>query len=133
MNAFDFIITVAMGSAFGRILTAKQVSIAESLVTFLLLVTLQYALSFIVVRSKTFHKMVTSQPSLLYYNGSFLEKNLQKERILQKELLSVVRKEQFSSLEEIEAIILETDGKFSVIRKTGEDRSSSYKNQLDLI
>jgi uncharacterized membrane protein YcaP (DUF421 family) len=42
MNAFDFIVTVAMGSAYGRILTAKQVSVAEVIVTFVLLVSLQH-------------------------------------------------------------------------------------------
>lgn len=51
MNAFDFIITITMGSAFGRILTAKKVSIAESLTAFLLLVVLQFILSYIEVRS----------------------------------------------------------------------------------
>ena len=45
MNAFDFVVTVALGSAFGRILTAKQVSIAEAITTFLLLACLQFIVS----------------------------------------------------------------------------------------
>jgi uncharacterized membrane protein YcaP (DUF421 family) len=131
MNAFDFIVTIAMGSAFGRILTAKQVSVAESITTFLLLVILQYILTYIEVRSKAFHNLVTSQPTLLYYNGAFLEKNLLKERIRQKELLSAVRKKKFSSLKEVEAVILETDGTFSIIRKTDADKNSSYQSLLE--
>lgn len=131
MNAFDFIITIAMGSAFGRILTARKVSVVEAITTFLLLVLLQYILTYIEVRSKTFHRLVTSQPTLLYYNGAFLEKNLRKERIRQKDLLSVVRKKKFSSLKEIEAVILETDGTFSVIRKTDTGKDSSYQALLE--
>jgi hypothetical protein len=41
MNAFDFIVTVAIGSAFGRALTAKAVALAETVVAFGLLVALQ--------------------------------------------------------------------------------------------
>ncbi|WP_017730761.1 DUF421 domain-containing protein [Nafulsella turpanensis] len=131
MNAFDFVITIAMGSAFGRILTAKKVSIAESLTTFLLLVALQYILSYIEVRSSSFSKLITSSPTLLFYNGSFLKKNMLKERIRKKDLIGAVRKKKFSSLNEVEAIILETDGSFSVIRKSGTGANSSYQNLLD--
>ncbi len=131
MNAFDFIVTVALGSTFGRILTAKQVSISEAVFSFLLLVSLQYVVSFIEVRSSWFHRLITSQPSLLYYNGNFLEKNLRKDRLRKDDLLGAVRKKNISSLNEVEAVILETDGTISVIKKTKLNENSSYRNFLE--
>ena len=130
MNAFDFIITIAMGSAFGRILTAHKVSIAETFTTFLLLVGLQYVLSYIEVRSSVFSKLITSRPTLLFYNGNFLEKEMLKEKVRKKDLLGAVRKKRFSSMLEVEAIILETDGTFSVIKKSGFEKESSYQELL---
>lgn len=121
MNAFDFIITITMGSAFGRILTAKTVSVAESLTTFLLLVSLQYIFSFIEVRSSFFSKLITSQPTLLFHGGNLLEKNMRKERVRKDDLLGAVRKKGLSGLDKVETIILETDGSFSVIKKTDGD------------
>jgi uncharacterized membrane protein YcaP (DUF421 family) len=103
----------------------------EAITTFLLLVLLQYILTYIEVRSKSFHKLVTSQPRLLYYNGAFLEKNLLKERIRQQGLLSAVRKKKFNSLNEVEAVILETDGTFSVIRKNDAEKNTSYQDLLE--
>ena len=41
MTAFDFVIAIAIGSVFGRVLTAKTVSIAETVTTFILLILLQ--------------------------------------------------------------------------------------------
>lgn len=130
MNAFDFIVTVALGSTFGRILTAKQVSVSEAVFSFLLLISLQYIVSFIEVRSSWFHRLITSQPSLLYYNGNFLEKNIRKDRLQKKDLLGALRNKNISSLNEVEAIILETNGTISVIKKTKLNENSSYQELL---
>jgi uncharacterized membrane protein YcaP (DUF421 family) len=118
MNAFDFIITVTMGSAFGRILTARSVSVSEAIATFLLLVSLQYLFSFLETRSALFSRLVTSQPTLLFHRGKVLEKNLEKERLRPEDLLGAVRKQGAGSLEEVESVILETDGSLSVIKKS---------------
>jgi uncharacterized membrane protein YcaP (DUF421 family) len=129
MNAFDFVITVALGSAYGRILTAKQVSLAEAVTTFALLAVLQMLLSRL--ESKNwFYKLVTSQPTLLYYRGNFLEKAMQEQRVREEALLSAVRKNKLSSLEEVEAIVLETDGSVSVIQKSPDTNQSSYQPLL---
>ena len=129
MYAFDFIVTVAIGSAFGRILTAGDISISEAFTAFILLVLLQFIVSFLEIRSQIFHRIITSQPRLLYYNGNFLEKNLKKERLLQSDIRGAVRKKNFSSMDEVEAVVLETDGQFSVIRKNNSWSNTSY-NQL---
>ena len=131
MNAFDFIITVAMGSAFGRILTATEVSVAEALAAFLLLVLLQYGIAWLEIRSKAFHRLITSQPALLYYNGAYVEKNMRRERINKNDLMGAVRKKKFGDLDEVEAIIMETDGTISVIRKNNKTNRLTYKGVLE--
>ena len=130
MNAFDFIITIALGSAFGRILTAKTVSLSEVIVTFLLLVTLQYIFSWLSARSKFFHDIITSEPALLYYNGQYIEKNIKKENLKKQDLLSAARKKKFNDLGQVEAIVLETDGSFSVIGKSAAGEQSTVQPLL---
>ncbi|WMJ75115.1 DUF421 domain-containing protein [Cytophagaceae bacterium ABcell3] len=130
MNAFDFIITVTIGSAFGRILTATEVSITESITTFLLLFTLQYILAFIEIKSAKLSRMVTAPPTLLYYKGAFIEKNMIKERIRKDDIMSAVRKRMFTGLEEVEAVILESSGSFSVLKKNSISSSSTYEKIL---
>ena len=130
MNAFDFIITIAMGSAFGRILTASEVSVSESIVTFLLLASLQFTFSYFDGKSKIFRWLITSQPTLLYYNGEFIEKNMSKEKVLQENIFSALRKQQFGSFKNVEAIILEVNGSISIIKKNLPEEDSTYKELL---
>ena len=126
MNAFDFIVTVAIGSVFGRALTAKTVSIAEALTAFALLALLQFVFSYLEIRIPFFKKLVTSSPRLLFHNGRFIKKNLRKERLDQNELVAAVRKKGFSSMEKVAALILETDGSFSVIGKHDPVENPTY-------
>ena len=118
MNAFDFIITIAMGSAFGRILTAKQVSLAEALVTFVLLVGLQFIITWLETRSEKFASFVTGNPTLLYYQGQFLERAMKKQRVRKAEMLAAARAKKLENMNQVEAIILETSGSLAVIKKS---------------
>lgn len=127
MNAFDFVITVALGSAYGRILTAKQVSLAEAATTFLLLALLQFIVSKLENKYSWFYQLVTSQPTLLYYQGQFVEKAMRKQRVRKDSLLGAIRKKRFSSLDEVEAIVLETDGSLSIIKKSESSNQSTYR------
>lgn len=117
MNAFDFIITVALGATFGRILTARQVAAAEAATAFLLLAGLQYVVSWLEVRWPAFAGLVTAQPSLLFYRGRFLEAAMRKERIRREDMLGAIRKNRLSGLSQVEAIVLESDGTLSVVKK----------------
>lgn len=131
MNAYDFIITVAIGSTFGRVLTEKEISVSEAITAFVVLISLKYIVSYIDVRSKAFSRLITSQPTLLFHHGEFLSRNMRKERIMKKDLEDAVRKKQLSSFGEVEAIILEADGTFSVIRRTYTTSKDAYQELLN--
>lgn len=124
MHGFDFIITVAIGSTFGRLMTAEGVSLAESLTAFLVLIALQRIFSWMMIRSSTFAHWLTATPSLLYFKEQFLYKAMEKHRVTKDELLGIIRQNNISSLQDVEAIILESGGTFSVIKKDKSDYSA---------
>lgn len=119
MNAFDFVVTVALGAVFGRALTARNVSLSEAVTALVLLVGLQYAVASLKIRSGWFAGLITTPPSLLFYRGRFLRAAMRRERVTDVELLSVVRQHGACSFDEIEAVVLEPDGRFGVIRAGG--------------
>lgn len=131
MSAFDFIIAVAVGAVFGRTLTAKELSLSETLTAFLLLAVLQFVFAYLENRSKTFKKVFNTRPTLLFYKGKFLEENLHKERLDKSKVFSAVRKKGFGSLEQVAAVILEIDASFSVITKSEEEKNSTFDEMLD--
>lgn len=115
LNAFDLLVTVALGSILSTILLNKDVSLLEGMVAFVLLILLQFLLTFTSVRWKKFNKFIKSEPSLLYLNGSFLRETMKKERISEGDILQSVRNDGIGDLKEVKAIVLENDGSLSVI------------------
>lgn len=117
MSGFDFVITVAIGSTFGRLITAKDVALAESAAAFLLLILLQGGFAWLDMRFGWFSKMAKSQPTLLFYKGNFLYDNIHKCRVNRNEILGVIRSQGIESLDEVEAVVMETSGGWSVVKK----------------
>ena len=50
MNAFDLVVTVALGSTLATVLLTKSVALADGLVAFAVLILLQYGLTWLSVR-----------------------------------------------------------------------------------
>ena len=115
LNAFDLVVTVALGSILSTILLNKNVSLLEGLLAFVLMILLQFLLTFTSVRWKKFNKIIKSEPSLLYLNGSFLRETMKKERMSEGDILQSVRNDGIGDLKEVKAIVLENDGSLSVI------------------
>ncbi len=115
LNAFDLVVTVALGSTLATILLSKDVSLLEGMTAFALLIVMQYVMTFVAVRSKKFTDLIKSEPKLLFSGGSFHKQAMKKERITENEILQAVRKQGSGSMDQIHAIVLETDGSLSVI------------------
>ena len=130
MSGFDFVITVAIGSTFGRLITADGVTLAESAAAFLLLVFLQVGFGWLDMRFRWFSKVVKSQPTLLYYKGSFLNDNIRRCRINKDEVLGVIREQGIESLDEVEAVVLETSGGWSVVKRGKRETQNRDKSTL---
>jgi uncharacterized membrane protein YcaP (DUF421 family) len=115
MNAFDLIVTVALGSTLATVLLSGDVSLSEGLLAFALLCGLQYAVAWLSVRSERFQGLIKAEPSLLFLRGRFLANALRRERVTEEEILAAVRSQGIAQLSQVAAVILETDGSFSVI------------------
>lgn len=116
MNAFDLVVTVSFGSTLATLLLSRDVSLAEGLLAFALLCLLQYAVAFTSVRSPRFRELVKSEPTALVLDGHLLVDRLTRERVSRDEVLAAVRAQGIASLSQVAAVVLETDGSFSVVR-----------------
>ncbi|MGB3191952.1 MAG: YetF domain-containing protein [Limnoraphis sp.] len=124
-NAFDFIVTVAFGSILGMILLAEDTSLIQGIVGFGLLVILQLTVSWLSVNSTQMQALIKAKPTLLLYQGNMIAETLKKERITQEDVLAAIRSHGISAIENVEAVVLETNGNFSVIEKNQGTSSSA--------
>jgi uncharacterized membrane protein YcaP (DUF421 family) len=119
MNAFDFVVTVALGSTLATVLLNADVSLAEGSVALLLLVSLQFVITWSSVRTRWVRRLATGRPTLLLENGRLHAAALRRVRVAEDELRAALRGAGVASLDDAAAVVLETDGSFSVLRGAG--------------
>lgn len=119
-NAFDLVVTVALGSTLATILLSKEVALTQGVVAFSLLVVLQFVITWLSVRSTWIERLIKARPTLLLYQGQLRHKVLKRERVTEGEIRAALREQGIAALEDVEAVILETDGEFSIIRQLGD-------------
>jgi len=132
MNAFDFVVTVALGSTLATILLSRDVALAEGVTALALLIALQGAIAWLSVRVRFVERAVKSEPRLLVYRGRVLHDAMRRERVLEVEVLQALRNQGVASTEEVQAVVLETDGTFSVVRSDPGSERSSLRNVVGL-
>jgi uncharacterized membrane protein YcaP (DUF421 family) len=115
MNAFDFVVTVALGSTLASTILSAETALAEGVLALALLIGLQYAITWLSVRTTWFEELVKSTPTLVFYRGEFLDEAMQRQRVTTAEVRSAIRKSGMAQMDEVEAVVLETDGSFTVL------------------
>ncbi len=132
MNAFDFIVTIALGSCLAAVSLNKNIALAEGVVVYSTLIGLQYLITYMSVRIKKVKAIVSGKPVLLLYKGEILPEVMKKERITIEEIYVAARAESVAHLHEVEVVVLETTGDITVIPKlqAGGGRPETLKNVL---
>jgi uncharacterized membrane protein YcaP (DUF421 family) len=130
LNAFDLVVTVALGSTLATIILNKDVALSEGLLALGLLIGLQFTITWCSVRFSRFSHVVKSEPALLVFNGAVLETAMRRARVVEAELLAVLRSEGIHDLQSVHGVVLESDGSLSVLR-TGTDRSADTLKNLE--
>ncbi|MED5602852.1 MAG: YetF domain-containing protein [Pseudomonadota bacterium] len=115
MNAFDLVVTVAIGSTLATIVLSRSVALAEGLLALALLIGMQFAISWSSTRIPWLRRVVTGEPRLLLRDGAMLDDALRDARVTREEVRAAVRSAGIGALGDVAAVVLETDGSFSVI------------------
>ncbi len=115
LNAFDLVVTVALGSTLATVLLSGSVSLVGGVAGMALLVVLQFVVAWLSSRSGAVRRVVKSSPSLLLHRGRVLEDQLATHRVTAGEVRQAARAAGIGGLELVDAVVLETDGTLSVI------------------
>lgn len=81
LNAFNFIVTVALGSLLATVMLNRNVTILQGAAAFALLATLQWLVATLTIRMDWAINAVRSSPHLLLHRGRMLEEAMKAERI----------------------------------------------------
>lgn len=115
MTPLDFVIAVTLGSTFGRVVTAKEVSLAQAVVALVLLVVVQWVLAALRARWRFMRRLLDSPPALLFYDGELQPRTLRRHRLTEHDVHAAARGSGHGSLANVQAVILHQDGTLGVI------------------
>ena len=116
LNAFDLVVTVALGSTLATVLLSNSVALVEGVLAMALLIFLQFAITWLSIRLPWFKTVIKSEPTLILHDGQFLDSALRDQRVTRDEVLSVLRSQGVSDATKVAAVVLETDGSMSVLQ-----------------
>ena len=124
-NAFDFVVTIAIGSVLATVLVSNDVALAQGLTAFGVLLGLQFLITWLSTRSARVRALVKGEPTLLVHRGEFLDAALRRERVTREEVHAAVRDAGSASLAGVYAAVLETDGTITVVREAPDMHPTS--------
>ncbi|MFC7401357.1 DUF421 domain-containing protein [Citricoccus sp. GCM10030269] len=127
LNAFDFVVTVSLGSTLATILLSSDVSLAEGLTALALLAGLQFLVASLSAHWPRTRTALTSRPALLLIEGRIQHDELRRNRLTESELRQAVRSQGIGDLAQVKAVVLETSGKLSVIPESQYGNGSALK------
>ena len=114
LNAFDFVVTIAIGSTLASVITSSTLSLVDGLAALGLLVGMQFIVTAASVRWPWFNNAVKSEATLLARNGELLPRAMRRQRITSDEIEAAIRQSGGRSVDDAEAVFLETDGSLAV-------------------
>jgi uncharacterized membrane protein YcaP (DUF421 family) len=115
LNAFDLVVTVAVGSTLATILLNSDVSFAEGVTALALLAVLQFLAATISSRFRLGRAVVTARPTLLVSQGRYLEEARRGQRVSIDQIRQAIRSTGQGDVRQVAAVVLESDGSLSVI------------------
>lgn len=115
MNAFDFVITIALGSVLAAILTDSSLALSTGVAVMAFLILAQLVITALSVRIDWVERVVKADPSLVVLHGRLLDDAMRRHRVTEAEISAAVRASGKATIADVEAVVLETDGSFTVI------------------
>lgn len=132
LNAFDFVVTVALGSTLATILLSKDVSLAEGMTALALLAGLQFLVAIVSSRWPVTRVAITSRPTLLLFEGRIRGDALRRHRLTVSELRQAIRMQGVGDFAQVKAVVLETNGTMSIIPEGKYGDGSALEDVIGL-
>ncbi|MFN2320429.1 MAG: DUF421 domain-containing protein [Dermatophilaceae bacterium] len=115
LNAFDMVVTVALGSILASAVLSKDMSYVDALTGMVLLIGAQWLVTRLTTSLPGGRRFINAEPTLVVVDGRVIEEALSKARLTPGEVMQAIRSSGRGGLDAVAAVVLEPDGSLSVI------------------
>jgi len=118
LNPFDLVVLLSLSNTVQNAIIGNDNSLTGGLVGALTLLCVNYLVVRFLFRHRRLDQIFEGQPTVLVENGKICKRGLSKELLTRAELITVLHRQGFSCLSEVERCVLEPGGTFFVQGKT---------------
>jgi uncharacterized membrane protein YcaP (DUF421 family) len=116
LSFFDYVIGISIGSIAAEIVMEHGLPFYEGLFSMAVWAAIPLAFSFFSLRSIRMRKILDGFSTVLMYDGKIIEENLRRSRFTVNDLLEELRTQEIFDIQTVKLVILETNGKISVLK-----------------
>lgn len=119
LEVSELVITFLLSELAVLPIVNSSIPVFHAIIPVLLLLALEIAFSLLTSKSAFFRKLLLGKPNIVIRNGKLDMKQLSRLRVSIAELMSELRLQGVSSLEEVDYAIVEDNGRLSVFKTPG--------------
>jgi uncharacterized membrane protein YcaP (DUF421 family) len=117
LTFFDYVVGISIGSVAAAFAVDPSIDYTRGITALVVYAIFPIALSLIALKSYKARKLLDGKPTILVYHGQLIEDNLKKTKLTVNDVLEECRLQSVFNFTDVEFVILETDGRFSVEKK----------------
>jgi uncharacterized membrane protein YcaP (DUF421 family) len=118
LNPFDLVVLLSLSNTVQNAIIGNDNSLTGGLIGASALLTMNYLVVRFLFRHRRLDQLFEGKPTTLIEHGKICKAALAKELLTRAELITVLHRQGFDSLEEVEHCILEPGGTFYIQRKS---------------
>ena len=131
-TVYDWIISITIGSIAASTIVMRDTPLLNGYAGMLFFIVLQTLTAYLSVKSERFRRHLQGNPTLLYYKGHYLEDAMKRTRVTRTDISQSVRLKAGKSPDQVEAIVLEKNGKIALIEKLTEQGEKDLFRDLGI-
>ena len=134
LNPFDLVVLLSLSNTVQNAMIGNDNSVTGGLVGAFSLMAVNYLVVRFLFKHRRLDQVVEGKPTVLIQGGRVLRRALAKELLTESELATVLHRQGFERLEEVQQCTLEPGGTFSIEGKTPpleESRHAELLARLD--
>jgi uncharacterized membrane protein YcaP (DUF421 family) len=117
LNPFDLVVLLTLSNTVQNAIIGNDNSLTGGLLGALALLVVNYLVVRFLFRHRRLDEIFEGKPAVLIEGGRIVKSALAREMLSRPELMTVLHRQGFSGLEEVDRCVLEPGGTFAVYRK----------------
>jgi uncharacterized membrane protein YcaP (DUF421 family) len=126
LNPFDLVVLLSLSNTVQNAIIGNDNSITGGVIGAVTLLATNYLVVRFLFKHRRLDQLVEGKSTTLIERGKILQKNLAKELLSHSELLTVLHRQGFDDVDEVEQCVLEPSGTFAVKRKVPAQDDIQY-------